>query len=182
MKSPLLITMAGPRQKVDFARVSNFEAGLAFLGVLGRMRPGLTFGSLAAEMDGISSGRMSGWLTDMTRAVGNLKDGIGDVLKDTTSLVGGSAGSAVRLITDENVIDGASRLGTAYATNGGSEGVKSLLGGGGGSVQSVIDFISSLGSSAKNQALQSESVGGQLPSWAIPVGLGGVAFLLLARR
>lgn len=100
---------------------SDFDAGLLFLGAVARMMPGLTWSDLQRPQF------MAGWLTDFGHAVGNLKDGIGDVLKDTFTTVGGGAGDAVRLATDPQVADTVSRAATAYATGGGSEGVNGIM-------------------------------------------------------
>lgn len=180
--NPLLVTMRGPGS-LDVRNLSNFEAGIAFLTLLNQLAPGLTFGQLARAVDG-GPERLSGWFTDLKKAVGSVKDGIGDVLKSTWETVGGSAGDAVRLVTDDKVIDGASRLGTAYATGGGSEGVRSILGGDGGAVDQLLGFISNLGSSFKSQAaagapMQAGVMGGPLV-WIIGGGL--VLFLATGRR
>jgi hypothetical protein len=189
--NPLLVTMRG-QNGFDVRNLSNFEAGIAFLTLLNRLSPGITFGKLARSMDAAGAGLMAGWWTDIKKSAGDIKDGIGDVLKDTWDTIGGGAGDAVRLVTDEKVIDGASRLGTAYATNGGSEGVRSVLdgltGGGGGdasAVDKVMAFIASLGSSFKSKA---DGAGlnqaGMFSGAALPwlVGGGLVLFLVTGRR
>jgi len=176
-----LITMAGPSD-VTLSSLSNFEAGLATLGLIARVYPGITFGKLASIADGQSE-VMAGWLTDIGKVVGNVKDGIGDVLKDTASAIGGGVGGAVRLVTDEKVIDGASRLGTAYATSGGSEGAKGFLDTLGSGGQSVIDFISSLGATAKNTEAAADGglPGGALP-WVLGLGAGALVLVMVARK
>lgn len=176
--NPLLVTMRGPGE-IDIPSLSNFEAGIAFLTLINRMSPGITFGQLAALID--TPERMGGWWTDLKRSVGDVKDGIGDVLKDTASAIGGGAGDAVRLVTDEKVLDAASRAATAYATGGGSEGVRNALGGtsgGGGMVDQFIGFISSLGSSFKGVASNQASVGG-VSSNVLPWALAGGAVLVV---
>lgn len=177
--NPILVSMHGPSD-LNIKALSNFEAGIAFLTLVNRLSPGITFG----QMMGVdSSGRLSGWWTDLGNAVGNVKDGVGDVIKDTASFIGGSTGDAVRLVTSEKVIDGASRIGQAYATSGGSEGVKQLLGGGDGASQ-FVDFISTLGDQFKSA---STNLGGQnqastLPGGPLPWLIGGVAVIVLALK
>lgn len=190
--NPLLVTMRGPGE-LNIPALSNFEAGIAFLTLLNRMSPGLTFGQLAAAMDA-PAGRLAGWWTDLKKSVGDVKDGVGDVLKDTWDGIGETAGSAVRLVTDEKVLDGASRIGAAYATWGGSEGardfMKSIGGGGGGgesggAVDSLMNFISSLGSSFKSSAsAQTMNTAGMFGGGALPWIIGGglVLFLVTGRR
>ncbi len=180
--NPLLVTMRGPGD-IDIPSLSNFEAGIAFLTLIAKMNPGITFGQLAEVMD--SPERMAGWWTDLKKSVGDVKDGIGDVLKDTASAIGGGAGDAVRLVTDESVLNGASRAATAYATGGGSEGVRSALGGAGGGsgpVDQFINFVSSLGSSFKSVAPNQAGIAG-LPAnvWPWAIAGGAVLVVLFAR-
>jgi len=120
--NPLVVTMHGPGGQIDIRNVSNFEAGIAALTWANMLSPGITFGKLAQVADSLNAERMSG-LTSFFKGVGNaivsgagnIKDGIGDILKDTSNAIGGNAGDAIRLFTDEKVIDGASRIGAAYA-------------------------------------------------------------------
>jgi len=99
---------------------SDFDAGLLFFGALARMMPGVTW-------DDLQMRRMAGWWTDLKHAVGDVKDGVGDVLKDTFTTAAGATGDVVRLATDKKVADTVSRAATAYATNGASEGMGSAL-------------------------------------------------------
>ena len=177
MNNPVLVTMRGPSRGLDVRTLSNFEAGIAALSLIGRIVPGLTFGQMAAMVDRPDT--MRGWWTDLKGAAGDVKDGIGDVLKSTANFVGGSVGDSVRLVASESVIDGASRLGAAYATGGGSEGVRTMLGGsnsGNSTVDSLINFVSSLGENIKAKAdVQAASAGTSLagvPVWVW--GIGGV--------
>lgn len=184
MKTPLLVTMAGPRGGFDLDSMSNFEAGIAVLVALDKVYPGIRWRDLPAL-----AGRpeiMGGWWTDLKKSVGDVKDGIGDVLKDTFDYVGEAGGATVRLATDEKVIDGASRIGTAYATNGGSEGIRQLFGGGGGSgspADAILSFLSGLGEKAKSANVQAAGMTGMSPAilpWAIGGGL--LLVLLMGRR
>lgn len=153
---------------------SDFDAGLLFLAAVARMMPGLTWQDLQTPQF------MSGWLTDLSRSVGNLKDGIGDVLKDTFKTVGGGAGDAVRLATDPKVADTVSRAATAYATGGASEGANSLM-------DALGSIFSGQGQQAVQQVGQSykQSYGFNLGNpWVIGGGIGAAALLvvLVARR
>lgn len=182
MKSPLLVTMSGPAD-FDISGLSNFEAGIATLALIDRVYPGIRWKDLPGLAAGIRPGTLSGWnpFKAIYKGVGNIKDGIGDVLRDTGNYVGGAFGDTVRLVTDEKVIDGASRLGTAYATGGGSEGIRNIFGGKDGMANSILDFISGLGEKAKG--VNTAGAGGMDASilpWAI--GGGVVLALLFGRR
>lgn len=100
---------------------SDFDAGLLFFAAAARMMPGLTWQDIANPQF------MAGWFTDLKKAVGSVKDGIGDVLKDTVNFVGKKGGEAVRLATDPQVADTVARAGAAYATGGASEGAGSAM-------------------------------------------------------
>lgn len=185
--NPLLVTMHGPNS-LDVQGLSNFEAGIAFLTLVNKLVPGITWDQLdhLAAANGAPAG-MSGWFTDLKHAVGAVKDGIGDVLKDTVSTVGSIGGSTVRLATSPNVINGVAQMGAAYATGGGSSAVTGLLqslGMSSGSANQVTDFISSLGDNFKTQSnLQAASVGGGggAMGGALPwVLAGGVVLVLVA--
>lgn len=185
MRDPLLVTMRGPND-LDVRSLSNFEAGIAFLTLMDSFSPGITFGELAAAIDGEDSGRMAGFWSSIKKAATSVKNGIGGVLRDTGNYIGDKAGSAVRLVTDEKVIDGAGRIGSAYATGGGSEGVRGLLeslGGGkgeGSNTEKILGFISSLGSAFKGQAEGDvQTAGFAIPKTALPWMVAGGGALLL---
>lgn len=177
--NPLLVTMRGPGE-IDIASLSNFEAGIAALSLIGRAIPGITFGDLVRMNQ---DGRM-GDLWTFTKRVGSA---IGDTVSNVVDKVGSVAGSAVRLITDEKVIDGASRIGQAYATSGGSEGVRSMFGGGAEGNQ-VVDFISQIGEFFKGVSgpggqTQVASAGtANVTPWLLGGGLALVLVLLVARK
>lgn len=185
MNDPLLVTMRGPND-LDVKSLSNFEAGIAFLTLVNQLSPGITFGQLAAAIDGDDSERMAGW-SEIKGAATSVKNGIGNVLKDTVNYIGGKAGDAVRLITDEEVIDGASRIGSAYATNGGSEGVRGLLeslGGGkgeGSNTEKILEMFSALGAAFKGNAPDDgiQTAGFAIPKTALPWMVAGGGALIL---
>lgn len=177
--NPLLVTMRGPGE-IDIASLSNFEAGIAALSLVGRALPGLTFGDLARMNDG----RMSGSLWDGLKSVGSA---IGDTVSNIVDKAGSVMGSAVRLVTDEKVIDGASRLGQAYATSGGSEGVRSMFGGGAEGNQ-VVDFVSQIGeffkgvTGSSGQTQVASAGAANVTPWLLGGGLALVLVLLVARK
>lgn len=187
MNNPLLVTMSGPGAEMDVGSLSNFEAGIAFLALLDQVMPGVKMGDLprlAAEAE-----RMAGFdfwrgtknvFGDIGSGVKNLVSGTGDVLKDTFSTVGDWTGDAIRLAADEKVIDAASRYGSAYATQGGSEGVRSLFGGGdaGDMAEKVLGFISNLGASFKQNAAAPNQAG-MFNAQTLPWILGGGVVLAL---
>jgi len=189
MKNPLLITMAGPGD-IDLSNVSNFEAGIATLALINKLYPGVKWGDLPTLAAMAPGNSMRGWLTDIGKTIGNIKDGVGDVLKDTFTTVGGGLGDATRLVTSAPVMEAASRAGAAYATGGGSEAARGVLGQMFGSsgdaadaqISQLMDFISGLGSTAKGSAGGAATGGGvNILPWA----LGGVAVLgivMIAKR
>lgn len=182
MKNPLLITMAGPND-IDLSGVSNFEAGIATLVLINRLYPGVKWGDLPALAAGARSTTMGKkWYERAMSAVGDIKDGIGDVLKDTFTTVGGGLGDATRLVTSAPVMDAVTRAGAAYATGGGSEAARGVLGSLFGSsgdaadaqISQLMNFISGLGSTAKGAtATGATGPGVNILPWA----LGGVAVL-----
>jgi hypothetical protein len=179
MNDPVLVTMAGPgRKPLDIGQMSNFEAGIATLAMIDAVYPGIRWKELPGLAVGVRPETM-GWnpFRSIYKAAGEIKDGIGGTLKDAFDYIGGAGGDAVRLVTDEKVIDGATRLGTAYASGG-------LIGGeGGGPLDTVMKFISGLGASAK-QAFPSNQAGMFGGGNALPWVLGGgvVIALLVGRR
>ena len=179
--SPLLVTMRGPGG-IDFTKLSNFEAGIAMLALINKEYPGITLSQLSALTSLYQAPeKMAGWLTDIGHFVGNVKDGIGDVLKDTVNTVGGVLGSTVRLAADPKVTNLAANAAAAYATGGGSlavQGAISNMTGGGTGTGSIADqimnFIAGLGSNAKTQVQTAGYNGSSAPTWLWPVVIGGI--------
>jgi len=180
MKHASLITMAGPSGGLDVRNMSNMEAGLAFLGLVNQVHPGITWGQLVELGKGNGNYMGRSFWDKVGGALGDVKDSVSDVVSKTVSTVGEVAGSAVRLVTDEKVIDGASRIGAAYATGGQSEGAKGIL-------DKVGDFVSHIGSTVKDTANENAAASaGGASSYLKPVnlaiaGVGVVGVLLLAR-
>lgn len=116
--------MAGHNQGavwMDPRGKSDFDAGLLFLGAVARMMPGLTWDDIQRPQF------LAGWWTDFKHSVGDVKDGIGDVLKDTAKTVASFGGDTVRLAADPKVADTVTRAASAYATGGASEGAAGVF-------------------------------------------------------
>lgn len=109
-----------PRGKTDF------DAGLIFLSTAARVFPGLTWRDLVTWNSRAGRPFMAGWWTDLKKSVGDIKDGIGDVVSDTVDLFGRKGGDVVRLATDDKVAETVLRAGAAYASGGASEAARAL--------------------------------------------------------
>lgn len=216
MKSPMLVTMSGPSPvledgSIDVTRLSNFEAGLAMMGLIHRVYPDVTFGELpklayapGAEFmgrgfwerqlshvtDTLSPGKV---FNSVSSGVGDVKDGIGDVLKDTFNSSGDAGGNVVRLLTNKKVIDGANSSYASFTDSGGivgaigGKGISNIFGGGdssssGTAGNSLMDWITHLGAATKAKAAQADMSGlpGGLLPWA--VGASVVLFVVFGRR
>lgn len=181
-----LYALSGPAE-LSVSNMSNFEAGLAFLGVVNQLYPGIKFGQLPLLAGGqvetmgfsLSSLNPVRAFNAVKDIVGDVKDGVGDVIKDTFHTLGDVGGSTVRLVTDEKVVDGATKAYTSYSTGG-------LLSsdGNGGALGDLVNFISTLGSNVKQSAASAVASPGGLPGGILPwaVGLGAFVFLLARRR
>ena len=201
MREPLLITMNGP-DSVQVENLSNFEAGVLFLSLVNATYPGIKLSEMMqlSTMEPVVMGRtfLERQLGNLSKAgtklgnalvstTGNIKDGIGDVLKDSVNLIGTVGGSAVRLAADPAVSDLAIRAGSAYATGGGSEGVKGVIeqmtggknpnGKPNSLADGIMDWISGLGQTTKSTVKDSKS---STPTWLVPVGIGGAVILAIA--
>jgi len=69
---------------------------------------------------------LAGWWTDLKRKTSNVFDQTKNLVGDTINYMGDKAGSAVRLVTDEQVIQGITTAAAAYATNGASLSAQGL--------------------------------------------------------
>lgn len=153
---------------------SDFEAGLLFFSAAARMMPGLTWQDVANPQF------MAGWFTDIKKAVGGVKDGIGDVLKDTTNFIAKKGGEAVRLAADPDVSSTVARGVAAYYTGGASEAAAQ---GGGG----IMDFFKNMGIMTPTGAEAVEKAGASYKAgfgidfrnpWVIGAGIGGAVLLV----
>jgi len=163
--------MSGPGD-VAIDKMSNFEAGLAFLGVLNQLYPGIRFNQLRELAAGREVETMGGFslnpmdaFRSIKKVVGDIKDGAGDILKDTFDAVADKGGDAVRLATDEKVVNGATQLYSNYLT-------------GGLNPDELMNFVTNLGAQTKAKAAAASGAlpGGILP-WAL--GAGGLVLVLV---
>jgi hypothetical protein len=172
-----LITLSGAPADIltaiDPKELTDYAAGLVFLGIVSRLYPGLTWGDLlnperlgrswlARKWDGLKD--VAGDIYDAAKTViGDIKDGLGDV-----------GGSAIRLAADEEVQQAIVRGASAYATGGQSlqaEGVlSSIFGGGNEAGQKQI--IEQAGMSYKNLLTE-------IPREYLYIGGGVLALVLL---
>lgn len=158
---------------------SDFEAGLLFFAAAARMMPGLTWNDIQNPQF------MAGWFTDLKKAVGGVKDGIGDVLKDTTNFIAKKGGETVRLAADPDVSTTVARGVAAYYTGGASEAVGQ---GGGG----IMDFFKNMGIMTPTGTQAVEAAGASYKAgfgldlrnpWVIGAGIGAAVLLVaLATR
>lgn len=160
---------------IDPRELSNVDAGIWTLALLAEKHPGITWRQLASM-----NSKMSGIGDWFKRGVRWTKDAVGD----TANFISDKSGSAIRLLTDEQVQAGLSRYGQAYATGGTSEGVRGLLdnfGGGGSDVQNqVMSFLSNLGGGTKRQINTAEAGGfGGIDPKLLMMGAGGLILLVL---
>lgn len=203
-----IVTLAGPRPALDIRELSNYEAGLAFLGTVNQLYPGikikhlhqLAYGNRPETMGRKWWEKVGGALNPVNHfdtiktTVGEVKDGIGDVLKDSFDATADAGGSLVRLLSDEKVIDGINSSYESFTSSGGVSGAVvgdwggDWTGGEGGEEGGIqqagkkfFDFIVQAGASAKKKA-NAASVGGEFPSWALPVGIGAVVLLWAVPR
>lgn len=166
-----LLTLSGSKMDaINPFDLDDQSAGIYALHVLTTIYPGITWGEIMKRAAG--GPVLGGWLTDLKKAVGGTISDIGDKL-------GEWGGSAVRLITDEKVADGLTRYGTAYATSGGSEALKSLLGPSLG--PKVSDFLTALGSGFKGNLASSQLIPGIQNKWLMIGGAGLIGVVLLVK-
>lgn len=178
--------------RYDPRKMSDFEAGIHFLSTVAWMYPGITFGEffkLAQDPNTAvvmgkkcrGFGCIGSFFSDSTKWIGrNVSDAVG--------LFARKGGEAVRLLTDEKVINGASKIGSMYANGGGgaaSNGFLSRVFGQSGA-QSIDDFMKKIGGlwkggSGGGGAQQSAAPGAISP--ALMLGVGGlITFGLVVSR
>lgn len=159
---------------VDPRRLTNREAGIHALVVLGSVYPGIKFRDIPnivrSRGGNVMGKKCSGWWDCTTSFVGSVKEDIGGTFADVLRFAGDKAGSAIRLFTDKDVVAGASDLGALYATGGGSGAFKDALEGifGKKGANNIDGFLDTLGSLWKKVSGQ----GGDTPDKA---GMSAVA-------
>lgn len=166
--------MAGNNQGAVFMDPrgkSDFDAGLLFFGAVARMMPGLKWDDL------LQPHFMAGWWTDLKHSVGDVKDGIGDVLKDSVSTIGSVGGDTVRLAASPDVAGAIQRAATAYATGGASEGANSLM-------DSIKSIFTPQGQQVVQAAGASYKQSYGLNPWIIggAVGVGALLLIIVAKK
>jgi len=174
-----LITLNGNSPKTpnlefrDISKLSDFDAGLVFFKIASDMIPGLKFG------DFLQKPGLHGWLTDfrkgITKTVGKVVEGTGDVLKNTGNWIGEKSGEAIRLASDKDVQDTIIRAGQAYATGGQSEALNSILGQFGGTPKNNPVTVAGQGF---KQNYASMSMGNINPMY-LAAGVGGLILVVL---
>lgn len=172
-----LITMDGAAGEItifdfDPLKMNDFEAGLHFFKVISVLNPGIMLSDI------IQNDGMSGWWTDLKHAVGDVKDGIGDVISDTYSLVGRNLSDAidltVRTAGDEGLQDAIARGGAAYATGGVSEGIRGFFSGASGGQTEDDNAISKAGAAWKVSLENPAIIGGIMIALIAIVGIAAL--------
>jgi len=147
--------------KINIKELDDVGAGLVFLRIVAQMYPGITWGQLMAMKNNKNTMGRSLW-DKFKNFTGDLYDGGAQLIGDVVGGTGDILGSAVRLVTDEEVANGLSRAGAAYATGGSSEGLMAILG--------------SFGNSAKAQASKNPML------FYGAIGLGGLIIFMLVKK
>lgn len=173
--NPLLVTMnapiggARPLSAEDYLALDDFQAGIVALGIFGRQFPGMKMSDLPnlAKLSTAPAGMAGGFISDLGSFVGRQYSNIGGVVADTVRLVGGAAGDAVRLVTDDSVVDGASKLAAA--------GLSAYSGVPGG--DQIASFLQALGANFKGDV--ATATGQAKPMNWIPWAAGAAGAVLL---
>lgn len=188
-----LIYMAGPEDKVDLSKLSNFEVGVLVMDQITHAIPGLTWGQLYAMASGEKMAGPFDFVTDLVDDVGSA---IMKPIRGATSVVMdgfrtvGHAG--MEFMRDQKVQDNIKMAYQGFAESGGVAGFfggSNFFGGGGGGGGNSEDgggdfmdwlngFLSQVGGSAKAQHAGMFS-GGSLP-WL--VAGGAVLVLIFGKR
>ena len=199
-----LVTLTGPAaeqaEKAEFLNISNLEAGVKVLEAIGNVFPELSFNDFRPENWHITKKllkdevKFSGPCTGCQKMGhckawhphhcdwGNTGDDIGNRLNDVASFIGDNAGDAIRLLTDEEVLDGAIQIGSAIATSGGSVGFSELmesLAGDGGAGDVINSILGRLGGKAKSDIDAAAFSFKDIPKEALYIGGGLIGIVLL---
>jgi hypothetical protein len=149
--NPTLITMAGSDFNLNLGEISDAEAGFVFLALAAQQFPGITMRQLLGFAPrpvamGSMGGPCKGFWDCVGSAVSDTADLVGRKVSDAAGLVGRTGGQVVRLATDEQVVDAATRAGAAYAASGASELPGAIFGKGGaeGGGGDILDYIGSV--------------------------------------
>lgn len=112
--STRLVNLSGPHQqgfdfKYDPTDVNNFEAGMLFLTLIN---------DIFTQHN--SLGTHNWFHKYVSGPVGDVIDYVGDKTSDIIDYGGDKLGDAIRLLTDEEVVEGVKTYGEAYVTGGAS--------------------------------------------------------------
>jgi len=164
-------------EKVDPRQLSDIDAGIWFLSLVAKENPGITFGELFEQA------KLSGWWTDLKKSTKAVTRSVGNTFSDVSGWVGRNTGDAIRLLTDEQVVNGVMQYGAAYASGGASMGLQGMLqgqGGGGGLMDTLGGLLGGFGQSAKvNYAAAGGSAAGMPKEYLLYGGIGLAALLIL---
>jgi len=126
------------------------EAGIMFLKAITEAYPGITWGELLNFRRSGLAEQPPPQLAGIGDFFGRQWDNFTDAVSDTGDKLGEWGGDIIRLVTDKEVVDGVSRYGTAYATGGGSEGIRAFMENlGGGDPSQIMDFLGNIGRQGK---------------------------------
>lgn len=122
--SNALITLSGKGASVpDISKLDNFSAGLVWAEIANAIKPGVTFGELLLDSPEV----LNGLWDDIYTGIGNVKDAVGGTIKDAFNFTGEKTKDILMTLTDEQILDAASRAAMAYSTGGTSEAAKGPL-------------------------------------------------------
>jgi len=176
-----LITLNGEKEEGimrDITKLGDIEAGLLFWKDVADKNPGITWGeALFGEYEGLGFS-LSKTFSKLGKGLKNTVNATGKVIKNAGNTVGSWTGSAIRLATDEQVIDTVSRAGAAYATGGQSEAARSLL----SSFGSSNNPVSAGGQTIKTELAAMPSFGGIDARWLMGGAAALIVVVLLTQR
>jgi len=176
-----LITLNGEdegRAMRDITKLGDIEAGLLFWKDIADKNPGITWGeALFGEHQGLGFS-LSKTFSKIGKGLKNTVKVTGNVIKDAGNTIGNWSGSAIRLATDEQVVDTISRAGTAYATGGQSEALRSLT----NSFGTSKNPVSAGGASLKTELASMPTIGGVDAKWIMAGAAALIGVVLLTQR
>lgn len=175
MKNPLLVTMnspmgagrRGPPMVAEYLAMSDLEAGIVALGILGKENPNMR---MIEILDLAGPQSMAGMFDFIGRQLKTVKDVFGETVRGAADL----SGSAVRLAASDKVVNAA----TAVS----SGGLLSSIPGG----DVLAEFLSAVGGNFKAAVASGDAAASgaaPLPKW-VPwaAAAGGVTVLALVLR
>jgi hypothetical protein len=187
-----------------FKGLPDWKAGLMVLNGIGQLFPDLTWNdfrpenwpltkklinqdlknmSMSGNCSGCAMAGKCGWNpSDWGSCIQNFASDTKDTIGEAVNWLGDSSGDAIRLITDEEVLDGASRIASAYLTYGGSEQIEALLGEGDAAALAK-NLLTGIGSKSKDKIDKAALGGNLIPGienkYLVYGGIGVGALVLL---